>query len=39
VLRQVALFRSKPEATTEDVSKVEATLHQLPAKRIPITRP
>jgi hypothetical protein len=32
VLRHVALFRWKPEATAEDVSKVEAALHQLPAK-------
>jgi hypothetical protein len=34
VLRHVALFRWKPEATAEDVSRVEAALHQLPA-RIP----
>lgn len=26
------LFRWKPEATAEDVSKVEAALHQLPGK-------
>jgi hypothetical protein len=32
VLRHVALFRWKPEATAEDISKVEAALHQLPAK-------
>jgi quinol monooxygenase YgiN len=32
VLRHVALFRWKPEATAEDVSKVEAAMHQLPAK-------
>jgi Stress responsive A/B Barrel Domain len=32
VLRHIALFRWKPEATAEDVSKVEAALHQLPAK-------
>jgi hypothetical protein len=32
VLRHVALFRWKPETTAEDVSKVEAALHQLPAK-------
>jgi hypothetical protein len=30
----VVLFRWKPEATLEDVSKVEAALHPLPA-RIP----
>jgi hypothetical protein len=28
----VVLFRWKAEATAEDVSKVEAALHQLPAK-------
>ena len=32
MLRHVALFRWKPEATAEDVSKVEGALHQLPAK-------
>ena len=32
MLRHVALFRWKPETTAEDVSKVEAALHQLPAK-------
>ncbi len=32
MLRHVALFRWKPEATAEDVSKIEAALHQLPAK-------
>ena len=32
MLRHVALFRWKPEATPEDVSKVEAALRQLPAK-------
>lgn len=32
MLRHVALFRWKPEATAEDVSKVEAAMHQLPAK-------
>jgi len=28
VLRHVALFRWKPEATAEDVSKVEAALRE-----------
>lgn len=32
MLRHVALFRWKPEATAEDVSRVEAALHQLPDK-------
>ena len=32
MLRHVALFRWKPKATAEDVAKVEAALHQLPAK-------
>ncbi len=32
MLRHVALFRWKPEATAEDVSKIEAALRQLPAK-------
>jgi hypothetical protein len=32
VLRHVVLFRWKPEATAEDVSRVEAALHQLPTK-------
>jgi stress responsive alpha/beta barrel protein len=32
VLRHIALFRWKPEATAEDVSKVEAALRQLPSK-------
>jgi Stress responsive A/B Barrel Domain len=32
VLRHVALFRWKEEATAEDVSKVEAALRQLPGK-------
>jgi hypothetical protein len=30
VLRHIALFRRKPEATAADVSRVEAALHQLP---------
>lgn len=37
MLRHVALFRWKPETTAADVSKVEAALHQLPAK-IPAIR-
>lgn len=37
MLRHVALFRWKPEATAGDVSKVEAALYQLPAK-IPCIR-
>ena len=32
MLRHVALFRWKPEATAEDVSKLEAALHGLPDK-------
>ena len=32
MLRHGALFRWKPEATAEDVSKIEAALHQLPDK-------
>ena len=32
MLRHVALFHWKPEATAEDVSKIEAALHQLPDK-------
>lgn len=32
MLRHVALFRWKPEATAEDVSKLEAALHSLPDK-------
>jgi len=32
VLRHIALFRWKPEATAEDVSKIEAALHRLPGK-------
>ena len=32
MLRHIALFRWKPEATAEDVSKIEAALHQLPGK-------
>lgn len=32
MLRHVALFRWKPEATAEDVSKLEAALRQLPDK-------
>lgn len=32
MLRHVVLFRWKPGATAEDVSKVEAAMHQLPAK-------
>ncbi len=32
MLRHVVLFRWKPQATAEDVSKVEAALHQLPGK-------
>jgi len=32
VLRHVALFRWKPQATAADVSKVEAALRRLPAK-------
>ena len=32
MLRHVALFRWKPEATAEDISKIEAALHELPAK-------
>jgi len=32
VLRHVALFRWKPEATSEDISKLEAGLRELPAK-------
>lgn len=32
MVRHVALFRFKPEATWEDVSKLEAALRQLPAK-------
>jgi hypothetical protein len=32
MLRHVALFRWKPDATAEDVSKVEAALHALPDK-------
>ena len=32
MLRHVALFRWKPEATAADVSRVEAALHQLPSK-------
>ena len=31
MLRHVALFRWKPETTAEDVSKLEAALHRLPA--------
>ena len=31
MVRHVALFRWKPETTAEDVSKVEAALHRLPA--------
>jgi Stress responsive A/B Barrel Domain len=32
MLRHVALFRWKPETTSEDISKLEAALRQLPAK-------
>jgi Stress responsive A/B Barrel Domain len=32
MLRHVALFHWKPEATAEDVSKVEAALRELPGK-------
>jgi hypothetical protein len=32
MLRHVALFRWKAEATAEDVSKLEAALHDLPGK-------
>ena len=32
MLRHVALFHWKPEATAEEVSKLEAALHQLPDK-------
>lgn len=32
MVRHVALFRLKPEATSEDVSRLEAALRQLPAK-------
>ena len=32
MLRHVALFRWKPEATSEDVSKLEAALRVLPSK-------
>jgi hypothetical protein len=32
VLRHIALFRWKSEATAEDVSNIETALHQLPAK-------
>jgi hypothetical protein len=32
VLRHVALFRWKPQTTAEDVSKIEAAMHQLPTK-------
>ena len=32
MLRHVALFRWKPQATAADVSKVEAALRRLPAK-------
>ena len=32
MLRHIALFRWKPEATAEDVSKIEAALHRLPGK-------
>ena len=34
MLRHVVLFRWTPETTAEDVSRIEAALHQLPA-RIP----
>ena len=32
MVRHIALFRWKPEATSEDVSNLEAALRQLPAK-------
>jgi Stress responsive A/B Barrel Domain len=32
VLRHVAFFRWKPQATAADVSKIEAALRQLPSK-------
>lgn len=32
MLRHVALFRWKPQTSAEDVSKIEAALHQLPDK-------